>query len=47
MELIPKEIKEQIPKLYDTEDQKDPIVFLFNLLYEDSLKRGEPSRRGV
>lgn len=27
MELIPKEIKEQIPKLYDTEDQKDPIVF--------------------
>ena len=27
MELIPKEIKNQIPKLYETEDQKDPTVF--------------------
>lgn len=24
--LIPQEIKEQIPKLYDTEDQSDPVV---------------------
>lgn len=28
MELIPKEIKEQIPKLYETEDHKDPIVYV-------------------
>jgi hypothetical protein len=28
MELIPQEIKEQIPKLYETEDQKDPLVYL-------------------
>ena len=26
--LIPKEIKEQIPKLYDTEDSKDPIAYV-------------------
>lgn len=26
MELIPKEIRDTIPKLYDTEDQKDPIA---------------------
>ena len=26
--LIPKEIKEQIPKLYDTEEQKDPIAYI-------------------
>lgn len=26
MELIPKEIKEKIPKLYDTENISDPIV---------------------
>ena len=28
MELIPREIKEQIPKLYETEDVKDPIVHI-------------------
>ena len=28
MELIPKEIREQIPPLYDTENQNDPIVYL-------------------
>ena len=28
MELIPQEIKEQIPKLYDTEEQEDPIVYV-------------------
>ena len=28
MELIPKEIKDIIPKLYDTEEQKDPIVYV-------------------
>lgn len=28
MELIPKEIKEQIPKLYETEDSKDPIAYV-------------------
>ncbi len=28
MELIPKEIKEIIPKLYDTEDISDPIVYV-------------------
>ena len=28
MELIPKEIKEQIPSLYETEDMKDPIVYV-------------------
>ena len=28
MELIPKEIKEQIPKLYETEEQKDPTAYI-------------------
>jgi len=28
MELIPQEIKKQIPKLYDTEEQEDPIVYV-------------------
>jgi len=28
MELIPKEIKEQIPKLYETEEKKDPMVYV-------------------
>ena len=28
MELIPKEIREQIPPLYATENQNDPIVYL-------------------
>jgi hypothetical protein len=28
MELIPKEIKETIPKLYETENQKDPTVYV-------------------
>lgn len=28
MELIPKEIKERIPKLYETEYHKDPIVYV-------------------
>ena len=28
MELIPKEKKEQIPKLYETEEQTDPIVYV-------------------
>ncbi|WP_421716912.1 DUF2958 domain-containing protein [Arcobacter arenosus] len=28
MELIPNEIKEKIPKLYDTEDISDPIVHI-------------------
>ena len=28
MELIPKEIKEQIPPLYATENEKDPTVYL-------------------
>lgn len=28
MELIPNEIKERIPKLYDTEDISDPIVYV-------------------
>jgi hypothetical protein len=28
MELIPKEIKEHIPKLYETEESKDPIVYV-------------------
>jgi len=28
MELIPKELKEQIPKLYATEEQTDPIVYV-------------------
>lgn len=27
MKLIPKEIKDKIPKLYNTEDQKDPIIY--------------------
>lgn len=27
MELIPKEIKEKMPPLYSTEDQKDPTIF--------------------
>lgn len=26
MELIPKELQEVIPKLYETEDQEDPII---------------------
>lgn len=28
MELIPKDIKEQIPKLYETEEQTDPTVHI-------------------
>ena len=28
MELIPKEIKEKIPKLYETEEHTNPIVFI-------------------
>lgn len=28
MELIPQEIKELIPKLYETEEQNDPIVYV-------------------
>lgn len=28
MELIPQEIKELIPKLYETEEQNDPIVYI-------------------
>lgn len=28
MELISKKLKEQIPKLYDTEEQTDPIVYI-------------------
>lgn len=28
MELIPNEIKEKIPKLYDTENISDPIVYV-------------------
>ena len=28
MEFIPKEIKNQIPKLYETEDLKNPIVYV-------------------
>lgn len=28
MELIPQEIKEQTPKLYETEEQTDPIVYV-------------------
>ena len=28
MELIPQEIKELIPKLYETEKQNDPIVYV-------------------
>lgn len=27
MELIPKKIRDTIPKLYETEDQKDPLVY--------------------
>lgn len=27
-ELIPQEIREIIPKLYDTENQKDPVVYV-------------------
>lgn len=27
MVLIPKEIRDTIPKLYETEDQKDPLVY--------------------
>lgn len=27
MELIPKEIRDTIPKLYETEEQKDPLVY--------------------
>lgn len=28
MELIAKEIRDTIPKLYETEDQNDPVVFV-------------------
>lgn len=28
MELIPKELKDKIPKLYDTEDQSDPVAYV-------------------
>jgi len=28
MELIPKEIRDKIPKLYDTEDQSDPLTYV-------------------
>lgn len=28
MELIPKELKTTIPKLYDTEEQENPIVYI-------------------
>jgi len=28
MELIPKEIKTLIPKLYETEEQEDPIIYV-------------------
>lgn len=28
MELIPLEIKKQIPKLYETENQKNPVVYV-------------------
>ena len=28
MELIPQEIRELIPKLYETEEQNDPIVYI-------------------
>jgi len=28
MELIPQEIKEQIPKLYETEEIKDPLIYV-------------------
>ena len=28
MELIPQEIKNKIPKLYETEEQNDPIVYV-------------------
>lgn len=28
MQLIPQEIKEQIPKLYETQEQTDPIVYV-------------------
>lgn len=28
MELIPQEIKNKIPKLYETEEQNDPIVYI-------------------
>lgn len=28
MELIPLELKEQIPKLYETENQKDPVAYI-------------------
>jgi hypothetical protein len=27
-ELIPQEIRKQIPKLYETEDQKDPVAYV-------------------
>lgn len=27
MELIPKEIRDIIPKLYETEDKKDPLIY--------------------
>ena len=28
MELIPQEIKQQIPKLYETEEQQDPLIYV-------------------
>lgn len=28
MELIPQEIKESIPKLYDTEEQDNPLIYV-------------------
>ncbi len=28
MELIQKELKDKIPKLYDTEDQSDPVAYV-------------------
>lgn len=28
MELIPNEIKKTIPKLYETEEQEDPVVYI-------------------
>lgn len=37
MELIPKEIKEQIPKLYDTEEQTDPISYVKLFMPEANL----------
>lgn len=33
MELIPQEIKNKIPKLYETEEQNDPIAYVKLFLY--------------